>query len=74
MLASALKNRPLPGCSAGVKPYVEVAFLHKASKTLLVTDALISISPEAPEVQLQAIQCTSLHMSAQACLRDTAVQ
>ena len=38
------------GASAGVGPYVEVAFLHKASKTLLVTDAVVSIPPEAPQI------------------------
>ena len=38
------------GASAGVGPYVEVAFLHKPSKTLLVTDAVVSIPPTAPKI------------------------
>ena len=38
------------GASAGVGPYVEIAFLHKASKTLVVTDAVVSIPPEAPQI------------------------
>ena len=40
---------------AGAGPYTEVAFLHKASGTLLVTDAVIYVSPEAPEVRLQGV-------------------
>ena len=33
--------------TVGIGPYIEVAFFHKASRTLLVTDAVISV-PEKP--------------------------
>jgi hypothetical protein len=35
---------------AGIGPYVEVAFFHKKSRTLLVTDAVIYVSDKPPEV------------------------
>ena len=38
------------GASAGVGPFVEVVFLHKQSKTLIVTDAVICVPPTPPEV------------------------
>lgn len=34
----------------GIGPYVEVAFFHKKSKTLLVTDAVIYVPDKPPEV------------------------
>lgn len=37
-------------CPVGIGPYVEVAFFHKKSKTLLVTDAVIYVSERPPEV------------------------
>lgn len=36
--------------SPGIGPYVEVAFFHKKSKTLLVTDAVIYVPDKPPEV------------------------
>lgn len=35
--------------SVGIGPYIEVAFFHKKSKTLLVTDAVISVPSQPPE-------------------------
>lgn len=37
-------------CPVGIGPYVEVAFFHKKSRTLLVTDAVIYVSDKPPEV------------------------
>lgn len=37
-------------CSVGVGPYVEVAFFHKQSKILLLTDAVIFVPEKPPEV------------------------
>jgi len=34
---------------AGIGPYVEVAFYHKPSRTLLVTDAVILVPKQPPE-------------------------
>ena len=31
-------------------PYVEVVFLHKQSKTLIVTDAVVCVPPTPPQV------------------------
>ncbi|MEM6447045.1 MAG: DUF4336 domain-containing protein [Cyanobacteria bacterium P01_D01_bin.123] len=40
--------------SLGLGPFVEVAFFHKRSRTLLLTDTIVSIPDEPPEiVQLQ---------------------
>lgn len=36
-------------CCAGIGPYVEVAFYHKRSRTLLVTDAVIFVPRQPPE-------------------------
>lgn len=36
--------------SVGIGPYIEAAFFHKATKTLLVTDAVISVPSNPPEV------------------------
>jgi hypothetical protein len=35
--------------SVGIGPYIEVAFFHKKTKTLLVTDAVISVPSQPPE-------------------------
>ena len=40
----------IPGPHAGIGPYVEVAFFHKPSRTLLTTDAVIFVSQRPPEV------------------------
>jgi hypothetical protein len=37
--------------SVGIGPYIEVAFFHRASRTLLVTDAVVSV-PEEPVDQV----------------------
>jgi hypothetical protein len=34
---------------SGIGPYVEVAFYHKSSRTLLVTDAVIFVPQQPPE-------------------------
>ncbi|MEM6255180.1 MAG: DUF4336 domain-containing protein [Cyanobacteria bacterium P01_D01_bin.156] len=34
----------------GIGPFSEVAFMHRASKTLLVTDSVVSIPTEPPEI------------------------
>ncbi|EIE23551.1 hypothetical protein COCSUDRAFT_28911 [Coccomyxa subellipsoidea C-169] len=36
--------------SIGIAPYSETAFFHKASRTLLVTDAVVYVSEDPPEV------------------------
>lgn len=36
--------------TVGIGPYVEVAFFHKASKTLLVTDAVVYVPEQPPAV------------------------
>lgn len=43
----------LHGCrprAAGIGPYLEVAFFHRRTRTLLVTDAVISVPLTPPEV------------------------
>lgn len=35
--------------TAGIGPYVEVAFYHKKSRSLLVTDAVIFVPRQPPE-------------------------
>lgn len=35
----------------GIGPYIEVAFYHKKSRTLLVTDAVVSVPEKPPEVR-----------------------
>jgi hypothetical protein len=37
------------GVHSGIGPYVEVAFYHKPSRTLLVTDAVIFVPRQPPE-------------------------
>jgi len=44
-LEHALLELPL-----GLGPFVEVAFFHKASRSLLVTDLVVAVPAEAPEV------------------------
>ena len=39
---------------AGIGPFSEVAFFHRPSRTLLVTDAVISVPERAPEVVREA--------------------
>eukprot|EP00898_Chlorokybus_atmophyticus_P005419 jgi/Chlat1/5879/Chrsp4S06390 len=36
--------------AVGIGPYIETAFFHKSSKTLLVTDAVVLVPEQAPEV------------------------
>jgi hypothetical protein len=36
--------------TVGIGPYIEVAFFHKKTKTLLVTDAVISVPEQPPEL------------------------
>ncbi|EFN58377.1 hypothetical protein CHLNCDRAFT_140272 [Chlorella variabilis] len=36
--------------SVGIGPYIEAAFFHKATRTLLVTDAVISVPANPPEL------------------------
>ena len=45
--------------NVGVGPYSEVAFFHKKTRTLLVTDAVISVPRDPPEVR----DCPSLRPS-----------
>lgn len=35
--------------SVGIGPYIEVAFFHKKTKTLLVTDAVVSVPSQPPD-------------------------
>ncbi|GAQ89897.1 hypothetical protein KFL_005740080 [Klebsormidium nitens] len=44
-----LESSPV-GSVPGIGPYVELAFFHKASKSLLVTDAVIRVPDTPPEV------------------------
>ena len=37
--------------SVGIGPYIECAFFHKRTRTLLVTDAVISVPANPPEVE-----------------------
>lgn len=39
-----------PEAHAGIGPYVEVAFFHKPTRTLLTTDAVIFVPQRPPEV------------------------
>lgn len=48
-----LSPRQVFESSVGIGPYIECAFFHKKSRTLLVTDAVISVSNTPPEVRLQ---------------------
>ena len=46
---STMKNLICLWVASGIGPYVEVAFYHKPSKTLLVTDAVIFVPRQPPE-------------------------
>lgn len=37
--------------SVGIGPYIEVAFFHKRTRSLLVTDAVVSVPEQPPEVR-----------------------
>lgn len=43
------KNNFLSVLNTGIGPYVEVAFYHKRTRTLLVTDAVIFVPRKPPE-------------------------
>ncbi|MCO5583422.1 hypothetical protein L7F22_037333 [Adiantum nelumboides] len=45
-----IEQKVLSSPEVGIGPYVEVAFFHKASRTLLVTDAVIFVPKKPPEV------------------------
>ncbi|CAH1437594.1 unnamed protein product [Lactuca virosa] len=47
--ASEIEQKILSSPEVGIGPYVEVAFYHKPSKTLLVTDAVIFVPKQPPE-------------------------
>ncbi|KAB1211490.1 hypothetical protein CJ030_MR6G013232 [Morella rubra] len=44
-----IEHKILSSPEVGIGPYVEVAFYHKRSRTLLVTDAVIFVPKQAPE-------------------------
>ena len=48
--------------SVGIGPYIEVAFFHKRSRSLLVTDAVVSVPEAPPEVRggALALLCLSV--------------
>ena len=48
--ARELECKILQVDSAGANPYIEAVFYHKATRTLLVTDLVLSIPSEPPEV------------------------
>ncbi|KAL2564124.1 hypothetical protein AAZV13_19G024100 [Glycine max] len=47
--AGEIEQKILSSPEVGIGPYVEVAFYHKPSKTLLVTDAVIFVPRQPPE-------------------------
>ncbi|CAN6332439.1 unnamed protein product [Urochloa humidicola] len=47
--ATEIEQKVLSSPEVGIGPYVEVAFYHKPSKTLLVTDAVIFVPRQPPE-------------------------
>ncbi|TYK00636.1 T4P13.26 protein isoform 1 [Cucumis melo var. makuwa] len=47
--ADEIEQKVLSSPEVGIGPYVEVAFYHKRSKTLLVTDAVIFVPRQPPE-------------------------
>ncbi|KAI7741413.1 hypothetical protein M8C21_000873 [Ambrosia artemisiifolia] len=47
--AAEIEQKVLSSPEVGIGPYVEVAFYHKRSKTLLVTDAVIFVPMQPPE-------------------------
>ncbi|KAI5065054.1 hypothetical protein GOP47_0019749 [Adiantum capillus-veneris] len=48
--AGEIDQKVLSSPEVGIGPYVEVAFFHKASRTLLITDAVIFVPKKPPEV------------------------
>eukprot|EP00850_Spirogloea_muscicola_P021041 SM000234S07901 [mRNA] locus=s234:193965:196156:+ [translate_table: standard] len=48
--ADEIEQKFFKSPEVGIGPYVEVAFFHKATRTLLVTDAVVLVPPEAPKV------------------------
>ncbi|KAK3135105.1 hypothetical protein QOZ80_5BG0414610 [Eleusine coracana subsp. coracana] len=46
--AAEIKQKVLSSPEVGIGPYVEVAFYHKPSRTLLVTDAVIFVPRQPP--------------------------
>eukprot|EP00850_Spirogloea_muscicola_P018417 SM000168S02616 [mRNA] locus=s168:247801:249992:+ [translate_table: standard] len=48
--ADEIEQKVFKSPEVGIGPYVEVAFFHKATRTLLVTDAVVLVPPEAPKV------------------------
>lgn len=47
--ADEIEQKVLSSPEVGIGPYVEVAFYHKCSRTLLVTDAVIFVPRKPPE-------------------------
>ncbi|XP_047959900.1 uncharacterized protein LOC125205130 [Salvia hispanica] len=47
--ADEIEQKVLSSPEVGIGPYVEVAFYHKRTKTLLVTDAVIFVPRQPPE-------------------------
>uniref|UniRef100_A0A0E0A1I2 Uncharacterized protein n=1 Tax=Oryza glumipatula TaxID=40148 RepID=A0A0E0A1I2_9ORYZ len=47
--AGEIEQKMLSSPEVGIGPYVEVAFYHKPSRTLLVTDAVIFVPRQPPE-------------------------
>ncbi|KAK4279420.1 hypothetical protein QN277_011205 [Acacia crassicarpa] len=47
--ADEIEHKILSSPEVGIGPYVEVAFYHKRSRTLLVTDAVIYVPRQPPE-------------------------
>lgn len=47
--ANEIEQKVLSSPEVGIGPYVEVAFYHKRSRTLLVTDAVIYVPRQPPE-------------------------
>lgn len=52
--ADEIDLKVLSSPEVGIGPYVEVAFYHRASRTLLVTDAVIYVPEKPPEVVSKA--------------------
>ncbi|MQL87397.1 hypothetical protein Taro_019956 [Colocasia esculenta] len=47
--ADEIEQKVLSSPEVGIGPYVEVAFYHKRSRTLLITDAVIFVPKQPPE-------------------------
>ena len=58
--------------SVGIGPYIEVAFFHKRTRTLLVTDAVVSVPEVPPEVRGPQMHVLCVWWSAQdGCVTHT---